>query len=238
MRFPSSPYDFDAGWSDDGLELTITDVTLGARADGYHPVALRTSRGEVQLRHYPVHRAQAGVIFAGGTGGGWDTPGHGRLFPDLCDDLKAGGVTALRVRYRHPTDLEESTLDVLAGVYFLDGLGVERVALVGHSFGGAVVIQAAANVESVAALVALSTQSHGVEPARDLPVGCASLFLHGEADEILPPACSRLAYRLAPEPKKLSLYPNVRHGLDEAAEDIRAEVRAWLLRHTGMERRV
>ena len=232
MRLPPSPYDFDAGWSDDGLELTITDVRLGARADGYHPVVLRTSRGEVQLRHYPVQGATVGVVFAGGTGGGWDTPGCGRLFPDLCEALQADGITALRVRYRYPSNLEESTLDVLAGVYFLDGIGVGRLALVGHSFGGAVVIQAAANVESVAALVALSTQSHGVEPLRDLPMGCSSLFLHGEADEVLPPACSRFAYRLAPEPKRLSLYPNVRHGLDEAAPEIRAEVREWVLQHT------
>jgi dienelactone hydrolase len=145
----------------------------------------------------------------------------------------AAGVTALRVRYRHPADLAESTLDVLAGLYFLDGLGVQRVALVGHSFGGAVVVQAAANVEFAAAVVALSTQSAGVEPASELPPGCASLFVHGEADEVLSPACSRLAYRLAPEPKRLSLYPQARHGLDEAAGLVHVEVRDWILRHLG-----
>jgi hypothetical protein len=48
------------------------------------------------------------------------------------------------VRFRHPTRLEESILDVLAGINYLQSEGMKVIALTGHSFGGAVVIQAAA----------------------------------------------------------------------------------------------
>ena len=62
-----------------------------------------------------------------------------------------------------------------------------------------------------------------------LPPDCATLLIHGTADEILSPRCSEYAYRLAHEPKRLRLYKGTRHGLDEAADEIRQEVRDWIV---------
>jgi dienelactone hydrolase len=50
---------------------------------------------------------------------------------------------------------------VLVGVNFLKQGGVDYIALVGHSFGGAVVIMAATMSTEVKAVVGLSSQTYG-----------------------------------------------------------------------------
>ncbi len=172
------------------LEMVMTGVRRGeGTAEGFETVTLHTSRGDVETRYYAAPGATAGAIFVGGAGGGFDTPVRGWLYPRLCEQLsRDDGVACLRVRYRDPHDLEESTLDVLAGVAFLQSEGVERVALVGHSFGGAVVIQAAAASESVKTCIPMSTQTYGADPAADLSPRCSILVAHGTADKSSPTA--------------------------------------------------
>jgi pimeloyl-ACP methyl ester carboxylesterase len=225
------------GESDDALELAIRGVRVGAGAEGYDAIVLDTTRGDVELRHYAVAGATSAALFVGGAGGGWDTPGRGRLYPELCADMRAAGVGAVRVRYRRANDLPECALDVLAALAYLEDQGTRRAVLVGHSFGGAVVAQAAAHSEIVRALVPMSTQSYGVDAIAHVPAGCATLLVHGLADEVLPPTCSRYAYELAPEPKELRLFEHARHGLDEAADEIRVVVREWILRALGCSTR-
>jgi fermentation-respiration switch protein FrsA (DUF1100 family) len=52
--------------------------------------------------------------------------------------------------------------------------------------------------------------------------------MHGEADEVLPPACSITLYAMANEPKKLLLYPGCRHGLDQCRDEIDRDLSNWL----------
>ncbi|MDB5294587.1 MAG: dienelactone hydrolase [Phycisphaerales bacterium] len=94
------------------------------------------------------------------------------------------------------------------------------VALVGHSFGGAVAIRAAAGCFAVRACVALATQGYGADPAAALGPRCPLLLCHGTADEVLPPACSRAVYAAAGQPKELLLRAGASHGLDEWADDL------------------
>lgn len=201
----------------------------GSVGERFEPVVLRTSRGNIEMRYYPVEGATRAAIFVGGAGGGFDTPVRGWLYPRLCEDLSAhDGIAALRVRYREPAELMESTLDVLAGIAFLEAESITAMALAGHSFGGAVVIQAAAASPAVRACAALSTQSYGADPASTLGPRCALLLAHGEADEVLPPDCSRHVYQIARQPKQLLLHPAARHGLDEWSEELPGIVRAWI----------
>jgi fermentation-respiration switch protein FrsA (DUF1100 family) len=217
------------------VELGIEGHDAGdVTPEGYRPVTLHTSRGDVEMRHYPPAAAvesTSAAIFVGGAGGGWDTPVRGFLYPRLSEELsRSDGMHALRVRYRHPCDLLESVCDVLAGLHFLSHeLGVRRVGLVGHSFGGAVVIQAAAlAADVVRTCVPLSTQSYGADPAAALGPGCSLLLAHGTADEILPHRCSEHVFAIAKEPKKLLLKDGARHGLDEWADELPSIVREWL----------
>lgn len=93
-------------------------------------------------------------------GGDWGTPVIG-LYPRLCGSFVKNGIDGLRVRYRHPTDLLESIFDTLAGVAFLqEEHKTKAIGLVGHSFGGAVVIRAAVEASDiVSTIVTLATQS-------------------------------------------------------------------------------
>ena len=216
------------GGEGDPWEMVIRSVEGEPSPEGYESVRLLTSRGPVLCRHYPVPQARRGAVWVGGVGGGWDTPAHG-LYPRLCQELTARRIASLRVQFRHPTVLEESVLDVLAGVAYLEGLGVEAVALTGHSFGGAVVIQAAAASDVVRTVVTLATQSYGAAAVSELGSRCSTLLLHGTADTVLPAYCSEHVFALAQEPRRLILYDGAGHGLDEVAGEVHQVVGAWVV---------
>ena len=212
------------------VEMAIHEVRRGGPTpDGFEPVTLATDRGDIETRYYAVPGGTtAAAVFVGGAGGGFDTPVRGWLYPQLCDELRADGIAGLRVRYRHPNDLVESAMDVLAGVSFLESEGATSVALVGHSFGGAVVIQAAAAAPVVRTCIPMSTQTYGVDPAPDLSPRCSILLAHGTADEILPHRCSQYVYEIAGPPKRLLLKDGARHGLDEWSDELPGLLRWWI----------
>jgi len=167
----------------------------------------------------------------GGVEGGYDSPA-GDLYPRLAGELAAGGISLLRVRFRFPTELEEARHDVVAGVDHLTAAGARRVALVGHSFGGAAVISAAVERPAVVAVCALSTQSYGTEAAARLG-GRALLLVHGTEDRVLAAACSQSVFARAGEPRRLELLEGAGHTLAEAAGDVHALVGGWLRKQLG-----
>jgi dienelactone hydrolase len=191
-------------------------------------VRLRTIGGEVQARYYPSAGAKLACLWVPGAIGGWHSPACG-LYPRLARDFAGEQIASIQVSYRVPGDWAECVADVLAGIEFLARQGGETVGVIGHSFGGAVVLDAASQAHCVRTAVALSTQSCGaVEPARRLGPHCSILLVHGASDEILPVSCSQHIYRAAREPKKLLVIPATRHGLDEAADQLFSEVGDWL----------
>ena len=196
----------------------------------YREIAVPSARGPVQCRWYAPHVNGAAVLWVGGIGGGWDTPAR-LLYPRLADRLQQDGIGSLRIRFRNPTDLEEAVHDVSTGLDYLLQEGVERIGLVGHSFGGAVVSEAAATTPHSRAVVTLATQSYGTDRVGELNSDCALLLIHGTRDSVLAPANSQYVHRLAHEPKRLQLYRGAAHGLDEAAEEVEGLVHAWLVTH-------
>lgn len=56
------------------------------------------------------------------------------------------------------------------------------------------------------------------------------LFVHGEADEILPSRCSVDLYAHARQPKELILYPGCLHGLDQCRDELDRDLAARLRR--------
>ena len=199
--------------------------------DGYRTLVLRTERGPVETHLYEAEEARGAVLFVGGVGGGFDSPAH-NLYPRLAGELAARGVSALHVRFRRSTDLPEAVHDVLAGLWLLDTRGVQRVVLVGHSFGGAVVISAGVRSEQVTAVVTLATQSYGTNEVASLSPR-PLLLLHGTDDEILPATSSWSVHRMAREPKTLELFEGARHCLDEMADEVHDILQAWLLKQLG-----
>ena len=210
----------------------IDYVNLGQMTnDGYTPIRLVTRRGDVECRYYYIAEALKAVIWVGGVGVGWDTPARG-LYPNLCQKIIKKEINSLRVRFRYPTDLYESVLDVIEGIHFLEQQGIKSIGLVGHSFGGTVVIQAGtACSDTVRTVVTLSTQSYGAEEVSRLKQGSSILLIHGTDDKVLPPHCSSYVYNLANDPKEVILFKGATHGLDEPAEQVHQMVYDWLVKH-------
>lgn len=210
------------------LEMLIDDFEVGTAREGYAPVRARTSRGDLHFRYYGAPGATRAALWVGGVGGGWDSPAQD-LYPTLARELTGSGIASLRVRFRHPGRLEECVLDVLAGLGFLAREGIDGAALIGHSFGGAVVILAAVQAQLVRSVVTLATQSYGAECVEALPEGTSLLLLHGSDDPVLPAYCSEHLAERAHEPKRLVRFEGAGHCLDEVASDVHVTVRDWLL---------
>lgn len=210
--------------------VELLGVARGDTEDGAWVLTLHTDRGDIDARLHepPGAAAHAGVVWVGGAGGGLSGPAGG-LYPRLAEQLAPDGVASLRLNYRRPNDLEECTLDTLVGAAFLETRELPRLALVGHSFGGAVVINAGVNSGAVVGVAALSSQTYGADRVGELSPR-ALLLLHGSADEILPDRCSRWLHEEAGEPKELHLYPGCRHGLDECREAVDRDLLSWLRR--------
>lgn len=186
--------------------------------------------GGIQARFYPAESRVRGVILVGGVGGGFDSPAMG-LYDKLAADLPAEGLSVLRICYRNPIHLEGSTIDVRAGIAFLREQGLSRIALVGHSFGGAVVIRAAVEEPSVETVITLATQGFGTEAVDQFEKPL--LLLHGMDDQILPPFCSEHVFARAGPRAELRRFDAANHGLDEVAEDVREQVMRWLVEKLG-----
>jgi pimeloyl-ACP methyl ester carboxylesterase len=214
----------------ESVELQGEQVT----SDGYIFIKLLIGyqNAAVGCRYYASEDAKKAVILVGGIGGGWDSPARG-LYPQLSQNLLAHRISSLQIRYRYPADLDECVKDVIAGLKFLEHKRFQSVGLVGHSFGGAVIIKAAASIPNIVrTVVTLSTQSYGaVEAVSQLRQGCSILLIHGTDDDILRPICSSYVYKRANNPKQIILYEGAKHGLEEAAEQIHRTVYQWLLEY-------
>ena len=174
-------------------------------------IKVETQKGDVSGVLHPVEGAKSAVVLLGGSRGGLDGPS--RIWPRLADKLNAGGVTALRLSYRVPNDVNESTHDVLAAIDALKRSGVEQVTLIGWSFGGAVAINAGAQSSLVTRVATVAAQSYGTD-AVDQLAAKELLLLHGAADEVIPLDAAKDIYARDPGPKKeLVIFPKDGHAL-------------------------
>jgi fermentation-respiration switch protein FrsA (DUF1100 family) len=205
--------------------ITLQDVIHMPESETSERLQLVTSEGTLPCRYHPA-KGEHAILWVFGAGGGLGGPAGG-LYTRLGRQFRESGTASLELDYRHPGDLEDCLLDALIGLAYLESLGKSRIVLVGHSFGGAVVINAGVTSDAVIAVAALSSQTAGTHAVGKLspkPV----IFIHGEKDEILPPACSRDLHAHAGEPKELILYPGCFHGLDQCQEALDRDLSRWL----------
>ena len=111
----------------------------------------------------------------------------------------------------------------------MKGIGAEKIILVGHSFGGAVVIKAAALAEAVVAVGSLSAQRFGTSEVDVL--NKPLLLIHGSADDVLDKAASEDIFSRANEPKEIVIIEGAGHGLSEGAADVFGLLKNFIEKH-------
>jgi len=215
------------------LELRILQAAVADNHDGSYELRLLTTRGELGGLLHPCEGGTAAVVFLGGAARGLGGPGN--VYARLAESLSAARVTSLRLQMRRPdpdpASFQECVLDALAGVSFLRGIGAERIAIVGVSYGGGVAIRAGALSEHVCGVAAVSTQTFGSEAAPQLAPR-PLLLIHGLEDDQFSPVVAQQIYDRAGEPKRLVLLGGVDHFWREGREELFDLLRGWLERVT------
>lgn len=218
---------WDGAEEPEDLDLRILRVAA-APVEGA-PNALRirleTTRGTLEGVLHPVEGGTAAIVCVGGAAGGLDGPADG-LYARLPALLAQARVTVFRLHYRQPDVFEECVLDVLAGCSFLRGIGAEELALVGHSFGGAVVIKAGELHSAIRGVVAISPQLYGTSDVGNL--GRPLLLIHGMSDSVLSHEASEDIYRRAREPKRIALFAEAGHSLIQIRDQLDLLLAEWL----------
>ena len=210
------------------IELLGAEDVAAPDGEPGEGLTLWTTRGDVScVLQRPVGGGETGVVWAAGARGGLAGPANG-LYRDLAVRLADRGIAGLRVDYRRPANLDESVLDILVAVWHMASIGYSRVALVGHSFGGGVVLSASRYTTHARAVAALASQTMGAKDAVLLN-GRPLLLVHGEVDTVLPLANAETILGWVPGPKRLVTYPGAGHGLRECAGELRDLLEEWLV---------
>ena len=183
---------------DEELTLRITGVEPGDEIAGARKLTLATTRGAIPLMMHSAPEKGRAALCVSGAMGGFDGPSM--LYPRLGLELPKRGLTIARLDYRAPNEFGECLVDAVAALTFLGGIGHNRVALIGHSFGGAVAINAGTLSPIVTTVIALSSQLAGAHVVGELSPK-PLLLIHGGADTILPAESSQALYDRAGEPR-------------------------------------
>ena len=208
------------------VDIWIKDHQLG------EPLLLKTDRGDIPCLLHSLGNGTAAVVWAWGVTGGFDGPANG-VYERLAERLTSLDIDSLRVDYRRPGDLTECILDVLVSIEFLVSEGYKNICLVGHSFGGAVVISAGAIVTEVKSVIALSSQTLGADRP-DLLFPRSLLLIHGLNDRNLPHSCSEAIYETALHPKQLRLLPDTGHSLWQSADEVEGLIWDFITQHAEL----
>jgi dienelactone hydrolase len=185
---------------------------------------IATPRGVVRGVYHDAEGALSAVVMVSGARGG--VAGPSGAYPAVAGRLQAAGIAALRLNYRIPTHMNECVYDLDAGLDELRDRGFGRFALVGWSFGGAVVISSAVAQGDVVGVATLASQTAGTAAVSRLAPR-SLLLLHGTADEVLPNECSHYLYAEASEPKRLILYEGDGHEFSRSHAKVVTTLFEW-----------
>ncbi len=206
--------------------LDVMGIVEAEASPGLRHLEVYCPDGLLTLLWHGPREAADVVITLGGAIGGLLGPARA-LYLRLGENLTDEGIAVMRVHYRRPGIIERCLLDAAAAADLAAREEGRRFIFMGHSFGGAVAVQAGIALgEHTAGVVGLATQSAGCENAAAL--GATPLLLmHGGQDQILPVQASEAVRALAGG-GELVVYPDADHGLASVADEIAATLAEWI----------
>jgi pimeloyl-ACP methyl ester carboxylesterase len=199
--------------------LGVISVRSVAIDESLEHIEIYTMEGLLTVLWHGPTDASRTVLCVGGALGGLLGP-DGGLYHYLGRRLGEQGIGVMRVGYRRPNDLDTCVQDLVAMMELSLRQGGTRLVTLGHAFGGAVAIQAAARFDAaiVPGVVTFATQSAGCEPVEQM--GDRNLlFFHGTDDRILPPQSSEMVRFLAGS-GELVLLDGADHALHPAGDEL------------------
>lgn len=190
---------------------------------------LDAGEDQTLIAYDAVPGATKGVIWLSGADGGLDGPFDG-FYARLATRLTKASIASVRLDYRAPTAQYLSVREVMLALSFLTQEGICDVALVGHSFGGAVAIEAGAHSPQVRTVVTLASQGLGTD---DVPLIAPRplLVVYPSVDDVVPGWASEDIYARAGEPKQLVPLRSTDHYLTDVAGEVEQIVVHWLRTH-------
>ncbi len=150
--------------------------------DAHVTFNIKNRDGDVRCEFYQAD-SDKGVIYMHGVGGG--THGPSNIYHPLAEDLRESGISSLLIDCRYDSNLVACISDVLACIDYLDkNYRIDKIGLIGWSFGGAVVIAAAVADPRVKTVITVASQSSGTKDVGRIaprPI----LLIHGTGDNTL-----------------------------------------------------
>ena len=209
--------------------ISVTDYRIDPPLQGEpgERVLLQTTLGEIGCLFNRTEPLESAVLWAGSWRGESAAQRTSPIASGVSANLMEDGIASLMLRYRQNAQLGSCIRDAQAAVSFLESQGVRRIAIVGHSFSGAVVISVAPLSQSIVAVVALASQTYGANSVRHIhprPI----LLVHGTEDQRLGTHCSEQIYSWAKKPKELVILEGASHGLWECKDELLPLLRDWL----------
>ncbi len=207
----------------DSCRTTDTVATFARPAADAIALTISTPHGPVHGLWRPSSRDHAAVLLLPGRDGSLSGPAD--LYTQLAPALQRIAAVA-QLGYRRPGSLADCRACVLDALDALSRQGIERVALIGWDFGGAVAIAAGAERALVTGIACLapdpcaSDMISAISPRR--------LFLaHGSADTVIPQSASILLHTQAGHPTELALYPHETHDFIRYRAAILQRLTLW-----------
>ena len=229
------PVESDEATGDEGArgtpieELGVLAVQEKEIAPGLRHFEVYTWSGLLTLLWHGDPASERVLVAGGGAAGGLLGPASG-LYHDLGVALATRGIGTVRLSWRRPNDIPMCSHDMAAACEMAAMRGARSFVTMGHSFGGAIAVRVAVAFPGlVRGVVTLATQSAGCENAAGL-AGRPLLLIHGENDELLPPAVSETVNMLAGGGGELVILPGTGHLLSEVADDLRSRLVEWIPR--------
>lgn len=184
----------------------------------------------------PREHHRTGTILLSGAGGG--VVGPSSIYLSLAAKLASVGVgiPALRLDYRYPACNRHCIADVRAAICFLQDIyGIDRIVLVGWSFGGAPVFTVGGSDDRIIGCATMASQTAGTEGIRHLsptPI----LLLHGTADSTLSSSCSQHLYDMygAIGNRQIHFFDGDNHALTHHAGDAEAMLLDFIVGCAGL----